>query len=155
LTENKPSKARKAQTGLSDPENRQLPEPASTLPRAAAVFLPADPAEARAQALAFVRGDSTFDRAAAFDAMRARVSTYTDPASANAVAELAEHLPILEATFLRYLAESMTARNQEHRAQLLRMALAAQRAYAQTLTLVQGLTMQQTGKARVVTHDSE
>lgn len=65
------------------------------------------------------------------------------PTSEAVMHELAEHLPLLEALFLRFAAESVAAPDVDRKSRLLGMSLKAQRAYSQTLVLVQGLVQQQ------------
>lgn len=87
--------------------------------------------------------------------LRQRVEAYTDPAGLAAINELAEHLPVLEALWLRFAAQATKEGGADKRAKLLRMALQAQNAYARTLTLVQGLVQQQQQQqARVMVNDA-
>lgn len=118
--------------------------------RAQAITLPSDRREAVAQALAFIRGAQTFDRSAAFDELTRRVESYVDPASDAAITELAEHLPVLEALWLRFAAEATTAASADNRSKLLRMALQAHGAYCRALVFVQGLGLQQRRQGQVV-----
>ncbi|WP_157991506.1 hypothetical protein [Caldimonas tepidiphila] len=134
---------------------RQQETLSRTLQRSRDLTLPDDRRHAIGQALAFVRGRQTYDGPAALDELRDRVGQYVDPASPRAVSELAEHLPILEALWLRFAAESTSERNADTRAKLLRMALQAQQGYARTLALVQGMTQQQRQQARVLVHEND
>ena len=123
--------------------------------RSQALTLPSDRREAVAQALAFIRGAQTFDRGAAFEELTRRVESYVDPASNAAITELAEHLPVLEALWLRFAAEATTAASPDNRSKLLRMALQAHGAYCRALVLVQGLGLQQRRQGQVVIEGCE
>lgn len=119
------------------------------LSRTSKVLLPADRKQAVGQALAFVQGQQSFDSVATMDELARRVASYTDPAGPEALRDLAEHMPLLEALFLKFAAMSAVAKSPDHAAKLLRMALQAQAAFTRTLTVVQGLALQQQGHARV------
>jgi hypothetical protein len=138
---------------MNEPNHACPPLPTTVLPgvtRSKRVTLPDDPRDAAARALAYVQGADSYASATALEAMRERVATHVDPTSPEALRELAEHLPILEALFLRYACESVASTAPDGKSKLLKMSLAAQRAYAQTLALVQGLSLQQQGKAKVI-----
>jgi hypothetical protein len=120
--------------------------------RPPALRLPEDPQDAAAQALAFVRGDDSYVRASAIEAMSERVATLGNPDNPEALSELTAHLPLLNALFIRFTVEATAASKPEHRSTLLRMALSAQRSYAQTAALVAGLTLQRTRRGAVIVH---
>lgn len=127
----------------------------ATLSRSDNVRLPTDRQHAVGQTLEFIRGAQHYDGAAALNELRQRVEAYTDPAGLAAINELAEHLPVLEALWLRFAAQATKEGGADKRAKLLRMALQAQNAYARTLTLVQGLVQQQQQQqARVMVNDA-
>lgn len=118
--------------------------------RPPALRLPSDPRDAAAQALAFIRGDDSYNRAAAIEAMSERVALLRDGDSDAALEELAAHLPILEALYLRAAVEATAATKVDHKSTLLRMSLSAQRSYSQTLALLVGLRRQGQGSATVL-----
>lgn len=130
--------------------NEVGPHHATALSRADNVKLPTDRRHAVGQTLEFIRGAQHYDGAAALDELRQRVEAYTDPAGPAAITELAEHLPILEALWLRFAAEAAKEGSADKRTKLLRMALQAQASYGRTLVLVQGLAQQQRQRASVV-----
>lgn len=117
--------------------------------RPGAVRLPDDPREAAAGALALIRGESAFNRAAAAEALTRRIELLTIPDSDDALAEFTAHLPVLEALFLRFAGEASVAAKPEHQAALLKISLAAQAAYARTSALIAALRLQRDGKASV------
>ena len=137
---------------MNEPNHACPALPTAALPavRSKRITLPDDPRDAAARALAYVQGADTYASATALQAMRERVAVHVDPTSPEALRELAEHLPILEALFLRYACESVEAKAPDQKSKLMKMSLAAQRSYAQTLTLVQALSLQQQGKAKVI-----
>ena len=122
--------------------NEVMPRQTTNLSRADNVKLPTNRQHAVGQTLEFIRGAQHYDGAAALDELRQRVEAYTDPAGAGAITELAEHLPVLEALWLRFAAEAAKEGSVDKRTKLLRMALQAQASFGRTLALVQGLTQQ-------------
>ena len=121
--------------------------------RPAPIELPSDPRLAAAAVLAYINGDDGIDRAAAIEAMTAKATLLADGDSDAALEGLAEHLPVLNALFLRFSAEAVAAKAPDHRAKLVKIALGAQNAYARTQALIAGLRLQRQGKARVVVED--
>ena len=112
--------------------------------------LPDEPREANALALAFIRGEDTFEAARAIEALNARVAKLADAGSADMLEELAAQLPVLEALFLRFASDTRTVNLPGHKSTLARMALSAQASYARTVALIAGLKMQSEGNARVL-----
>lgn len=123
--------------------------------RPPALTLPSDPADATAQALAFIRGDDVYIRAQAIEALNQRVTVLNTADSEGALAELAKHLPVLEALWLKFAVEATIATKTDHKATLLRMALSAQASYSRTQALIAGLRQQSAGRGRVVVNDHE
>jgi hypothetical protein len=117
--------------------------------RPAPLKLPDNPREAAALALAVIRGDDSFCRAEAVEALNARLSKLADAGSEESLEELAAHLPILEALFLRFSADAMHTGLAINKSALIRMALAAQTSYGRTVALIAGLKLQREGKAVV------
>lgn len=109
---------------------------------------------AGAHLLTLLIGQEHLSPAAALAELQQRVERFRDPAAPAALEELASHLPLLDALFKRYAAESLRAKNPEGQARLLRAALQAQNAHARTVVLLQGLEGQRQGLARVVVEDS-
>jgi len=105
--------------------------------------------EARAVALGFIRGDDSFSADVVFEDLRQAVSTFTDPGGHVALDTLAEHLPILEALWLRLATEAAAERNTERAGRKLRGALLAHAEFSRTLLLVQGLARQKRREAAV------
>ena len=108
---------------------------------------------AGAHLLTLLIGQEHLSPAAALAELQQRVEHFRDPAAPVALEELAGHLPILDALFKRYAAESLRARRPEGQARLLRAALQAQTAYARSAALLEGLKGQR-GLARVVLENS-
>jgi hypothetical protein len=121
--------------------------------RPAPINLPSDPKLATAAVLAYINGDDGIDRAAAIEAMTARATLLAVADSDDALESLAEHLPVLNALFLRFSAEAIAAKAPDHRAKLVKIALSSQTAYARTQALIAGLRLQRQGKAKVVVED--
>lgn len=113
------------------------------------IRLPSDPREAAAGAIALIKGESSFNRAAGAEALTRRLELLTCPDSDEALAEFAAHLPVLEALFLRFAGLAAVARDPQHQAALLKISLDAQRAYARTAALITALRLQREGKALV------
>lgn len=111
--------------------------------------LPDDPQEAVAFVLAAIHGKDNFDKAQAVESLNARVVKLANADSSEALMQLAAHLPVLEALYLRFAMEALEARMADHKSKLLRMSLAAQSAYARTVALIAGLKLQSQGKAYV------
>jgi hypothetical protein len=123
--------------------------------RPAPIRLPADPREAAAGAVALIKGESSFNRAAGAEALTRRIELLTRPDSDEALAELAAHLPVLEALFLRFSGEASVACRPDHQAALLKIALAAQAAYGRTSALIVALRLQREGRAQVEVTDTD
>lgn len=119
------------------------------------LHLPDDPRAAAALALALIRGDDSFNRAEAVEGLTARIAKLSDAGSAASLEELAAHLPILEALFMRFTADAMTTNMTGSKAALIRMALAAQTSYSRTVVLLAGLKLQRDGKALVTVQGME
>lgn len=117
--------------------------------RPAAIQLPDDPKFATAAVLAYVNGADGIERAAAIEALTARAAMLSDADPDEAIAALAEQLPVLNAMFLLFTAESVAAKNPDARAKFVKLALSAQNAYARTQVLVIGLRLQSRGNAHV------
>lgn len=109
---------------------------------------------AGAHLLTLLIGQDHLSPVAALAELQQRVERFRDPAAPAALEELAGHLPILDALFKRYAAESLRARGPEGQARLLRAALQAQTAHARTVVLLEGLKGQRQGLTRVVLEDS-
>jgi hypothetical protein len=120
-----------------------------------AIQLPDDPREAAAGAVALIRGEDAFDRAAGAEALTRRIELLTNPDSDEALDEFTAHLPVLEALFLRFACEASVASRPQHQAALLKISLAAQAAYARTSALIAALRLQREGKASVSLMPSE
>ena len=123
--------------------------------RPGAILLPEDPREAAAGAVAFIRGEDSFDRAAGAEALTRRIELLTNPDSDEALAEFTAHLPVLEALFIRFACEASAASRPQHQAAFLKISLAAQAAYARTSALIAALRLQREGKASVTLLASE
>ena len=119
------------------------------------LYLPPDPRDAAAQALAHIRGDDSYNRAAALEAMTGRVVALRDGDSDEALECLASHLPVLEALWLKFGVEAALAKSSEHKAKLLRMSLSAQSSYLRTQIALAGLRQQRAGRATVTVIDDE
>ena len=79
-------------------------------------------------------------------ALRERVEALRDPLSQEAAAELQKHLPLLDAVFMRFVAEATrTRKGSVHQTMLLRAALQAQQAHARTFALLHMLAIQAKG----------
>ena len=81
--------------------------------------------------------------------MTARVAKLSDAGSVESLEELAAHLPVLEALFLRFASDAISTGHPANKATLVRMALAAQTSYSRTMALIAGLKLQREGKALV------
>ena len=121
--------------------------------RPAAIQLPDDPQLATAAVLAYVNGADGIERAAAIEALTARAALLSDADPRQAITALAEQLPVLNAMFLIFTAESVATKNAEARAKYVKLALSSQNAYARTQALVIGLRLQTKGNARVALSD--
>ena len=139
---------------MTSDEYRNHPVTPRSAHRPPPIQLPDDPQLAAALVLAHVNGNDSVDRAAAIEALTARVSELTDTDPESAIGALGEHLPVLNSLYLRFTAECVNAKSSEARAAFLKLALSAQKAYARTQALVIGLRAQGDGRARVVV-DSE
>ena len=141
---------------MNDDYETQYTPPAARFSahRPSAIQLPDDPRLATAAVLAYINGDDQMDRAAALEALTARTAalSHTDPD--KAITALGEQLPILNALFLVFSAESMATKNFEARAKFVKLALSSQNAYARTQALVIGLRLQSKGNARVTLTDA-
>lgn len=118
--------------------------------RPAPIELPSDPRLAATAVLAFINGENGIQRAAAIEAMTARAALLAEADSEEALESLAEHLPVLNALFLRFSAEAISAKLPDHKARFVKIALSAQSAYARTLALIAGLRAQREGRATVI-----
>lgn len=127
----------------------------ATRHRPAPLQLPDDPRAAAALALAVIKGDDFFRRAEAVEGLTARVAKLADAGSAESLEELAAHLPILEALFLRFASDAISTGMTVNKSALVRMALAAQTSYGRTVALIAGLKLQREGKAQVLVSDVE
>ncbi len=123
--------------------------------RPAPMTLPSDPSDATATALSVINGDDfgSVDRAAAVEGLTARIAKLADSDGKAALNELAHHLPVLHALFLRMATEAATATNPDHKAKLLRMSLAAQTNYARTAALL--VTLRQDSRPSVILNEVE
>ena len=121
--------------------------------RPAALKLPDDPRMATAAVLAYVNGDDQMDRAAAIETLTLRANALADADPDEAITALAEQLPILNALFLVFSAESVATKNPDARAKFVKLALSSQNAYARTQALVIGLRLQGKGNACVALTD--
>lgn len=123
--------------------------------RPAPLALPSDPAEAMLATLAIINGDdvSAVDRAAAIEGLTERVTKLASADGKAVLSELAQHLPVLHALFLRMAAEAATTNNHDHRSKLMRMSLAAQQNYARTAALL--MTLQSENGHVIIEPDSE
>ena len=127
----------------------------ATAHRPPALKLPDDPRDAAAQALAFINGADSYNRAAAIEGLNQRIAVLSDGDSDAALSELAAHLPILQSLFLKYSAEATTASRPEHKNSLLRMALSAQNSYTRTVIAISGLRQQRAGRGRINVIDDD
>ncbi len=126
--------------------------------RPPAISLPSDPAESAALVLRYVQhGTSDFERASAIEAANARLALLRDPNNGTdyALDELARHLPILDALFQRYAAESVAAKQPDHRTKFAKLALAFQASHTRTVIAMEGLKAQRQGKARVLLDNAD
>ena len=123
--------------------------------RPAAIQLPDDPRLATASVLAYLCGNDQLDRAAALEALTLRAATLSAIDPQQAIEALAEQLPVLNALFLLFSAESAATKNPDARAKFVKLALAAQNSYARTQALVIGLRAQSEGKAQVTLNDAD
>jgi hypothetical protein len=121
--------------------------------RPVAIRLPEDAKLATATVLAHIQGSEPTSRAAAMEALTARVAELTDADPDDAIVALGEQLPVLNALFLRFAVESVNAKTSEARGAFLRLSLSAQASYSRTQALVIGLRAQGEGRARVVLED--
>lgn len=117
--------------------------------RPAPIALPSDPRLASAAVLAYINGDDGVERAGAIEAMTVRAASLAVADSDDALESLAEHLPVLNALFLRFSAEAIATKLPDNRAKLIKIALAAQNSYSRTLALIAGLRAQRQGRATV------
>lgn len=140
---------------MNDDEIQELRQVARFSPhRPTAIHLPDDPRLATAAVLAYINGDDQMDRAAAIEALTNRAALLSDADPQQAIAALAEQLPVLNAMFLLFTAESVATKNADARAKYVKLALSSQSAYARTQTLVIGLRLQNKGNARVTLTDA-
>lgn len=121
--------------------------------RPAAIRLPDDPRLATAAVLAYINGGDRMDRAAAFEALTLRAAALASADPDEAIKALAGQLPVLNALFLVFSAESIATKNPDARARFVKLALSAQGSYCRTQALVVGLRAQSTGRARVTLVD--
>ena len=140
---------------MTDNDYRSANAARTSQHRPAAIQLPSDARLATAYVLAYVNGRDTMDRAAAMEALTARAALLADAEPDQAIAALAEQLPVLNAMFLVFTAESVAAKNAEARAKYVKLALNSQSAYARTQALVVGLRLQSKGKACVALTDDD
>ena len=122
--------------------------------RPAPIELSTDSRLASATVLAYINGDDAIERAGAIEAVTARAASLAIADSDEALESLAEHLPVLNALFLRFSAEAIATKTPENRAKLLKIALGAQNSYGRTLALIAGLRAQRQGRARVILTDA-
>ena len=140
---------------MSDDEIQELRQIARfSAHRPAAICLPADPRLATAAVLAYINGDDQMDRAGAIEAFTARVALLSNADPRQAITALADQLPVLNAMFLVFTAESVATKNADARAKYVKLALTSQSAYARTQALVIGLRLQSKGNARVTLTDT-
>lgn len=118
--------------------------------RPAPIALPTDPRRASAAVLAYINGDDGIERAGAIEAMAARAALLAVADSDDALESLAEHLPVLNALFLRFSAEAIATKLPDNRAKFIKIALGAQNSYARTVALIAGLRTQRAGRAIVI-----
>lgn len=136
--------------------NDEMPEVRSVARfshRPAAMQLPDDPRLATAAVLAFINDADGIERASAIEALTARAARLADADPGEAIAALAEQLPVLNALFLVFSAESAAAKNPDARGKFVKLALNAQNAYARTQALVIGLRGQSDGRAKLTVTD--
>lgn len=122
--------------------------------RPAPIALPADPRQASAAVLAYINGDDGIERAGAIEAMSSRAAALACADSDEALEALAEHLPILNALFLRFSAEAVASKVPDHKAKLIKIALGAQAAYMRSQGLLAGLRAQRQNRSVIVEVDS-
>lgn len=139
-----------ARTQMTDDEFSLPPPKRASHHRPAPIALPSDPRLASAAVLAFVNGDDDIDRAGAIEAMTTRAASLALADSDEALESLAEHLPVLNALFLRFSAEAIASRVPDHKTKLMKIALSSQQAYARTQALIAGLRAQREGRASVI-----
>lgn len=140
---------------MNDDENHGLRQLSRfSAHRPAAIQLRNDPRLATAVVLAYVNGADGIERAAAIEALTARAALLSDADPQQAIAALAEQLPVLNAMFLVFTAESVATKNADARANYVKLALSSQSAYARTQALVIGLRLQSKGNTRVTLTDA-
>ena len=123
--------------------------------RPAPIDLPSDPRLASAAVLAYINGDDGIERAAAIEAMTVRAASLAVADSDEALESLAEHLPVLNALFLRFSAEAIATKLPDNRTKLMKIALSAQTSYTRCQALLAGLRAQRQGRGRVTLDDTE
>lgn len=114
-----------------------------------------DPRAAIAYAITVVNGESAPDRTEALQALATRISTLKHGDSADALEELAAHLPLLEAQWLSLTIQASATRSPDVRVKLTKLALQCQSAFARTLALIATLKAQRDQRGRVVIHDAD
>ncbi|MGR6805678.1 hypothetical protein ACU6VI_05125 [Sphaerotilus natans] len=87
--------------------------------------------------------------------LRQRLREIPDPTSDEGLAEMRQHLPVLEGLMLSLIDDARTARKTEDRVRLARAALQAQQAYARSFALLRTLGLQKAGSVGVVIHDGD
>lgn len=138
----------------NDPDARHTRTATTTTAGTAPVLAPTT-AEAAAFVLAQTLGLQDLSHAEALAGLQRRVEALKDPLAPAALAEMRQHLPLLDSLFQRFSVEALRATRSEHRALLLRVALQAQQAYCRTFALLHGLALQAKGQGLVRLHDDD
>ena len=119
--------------------------------RPAAMQLPDDPRLATALVLVHINGSSDHvTRAGALEALTQRAQALSSVDLSDAIEALAEQLPVLNALFLVYSAESASAKNVDAKRTYAKLAMNAQDRYCRTQALVIGLRVQSQGAGQVM-----
>jgi uncharacterized protein (DUF2267 family) len=95
--------------------------------------------DAAAYLVSLAFGEGTLSQGQACDLLRHRLQALRDPTAPEALAELAQQLPVLESLWQRFAAEALRAKRADDKAKLLRAALQAQQGYARTFALLRAL----------------
>jgi hypothetical protein len=119
------------------------PNPASSRRGAMPIVLPLDAKAATACVLSFVTTSNlSFDRSSAIEAMSNRIALLRDGSGDSQENELAGHLTILDALWLRYASEAARADKPENSAIWTKLALLCQSSYMRTALAIESLRAQ-------------
>lgn len=139
---------------MSHPESDDQPVAKRSIHRAPAISLPADAGQAAALVLRYVQaGDTSFDRSAALEGMAARISGLASLDGEQVERELFAHAAVLDACFLRWTAEAVSAKVPDYALKFSKAALQAQAAYTRTMVAIAGLRLQRQGQGSIQHHE--